>query len=225
MIDRHHAAFHARRHGIRGLGGTGEGVGSQAIGQAVCFFHHLIQILEAGDHRHGAEGFFIHGPRILGHIGHHRGLIEIALIADALAAGMQLAALGLRILHHHLNPRHAAVMRQWPHGGIRRHAIAHLQGFGVGHEFFDEAIIKFFLHQEARGADANLPGIAELGESQRLGCEIKISIVEDNRRRMAAQFHRHALHMLAGQGGKLLTDGGGAREGDFADDRMRDQIR
>ena len=115
-------------------------------------------------------------------------------------------------------------MRERAHGGIRRHAIAHFQGFGVGHEFFDEAIIQFFLHQEARGADADLAGIAELGKSKRLGRQIKIGIVEDNGRRMAAQFHRHALHVLARQCGKLLADGGGAREGDFANDRMRDQI-
>ncbi|MNV71062.1 hypothetical protein D3C71_1640580 [compost metagenome] len=41
---------------------------------------------------------------------------------------------------------------------------------------------------------------------------------------MAAQFHRHALHVLAGQRGQLLAHGRGAGEGDLADDGVRDEV-
>ena len=53
---------------------------------------------------------------------------------------------------------------------------------------------------------------------------IDVGILEHDHRRMAAELHRHPLHVLAGQRRKLLADRGRAGEGDLADDRMRDQI-
>ena len=41
---------------------------------------------------------------------------------------------------------------------------------------------------------------------------------------MAAEFHRHPLHVRAGDRRKLLADGGGAGERHLADDRVRDEV-
>jgi hypothetical protein len=40
---------------------------------------------------------------------------------------------------------------------------------------------------------------------------------------MAAELHGGALHVLAGERGQVLADGGGAGERDLLDQRMRDR--
>ena len=54
---------------------------------------------------------------------------------------------------------------------------------------------------------------------------VHVGVVEDDHRRVAAELHRHPLHVLAGERGELLADDGRAGERDLADHRMRDQVR
>src|SRR5215475_10327394 len=72
---------------------SGEGVGSEAERQPIRLFYGLIKAGEGRDQRKRSEGLVVHrtsGPR---DVCDDRGLEEVALIADTVAAGPDLAAL------------------------------------------------------------------------------------------------------------------------------------
>jgi hypothetical protein len=96
--------------------------------------------------------------------------------------------------------------------------------FAAGDELLHEGLVELLLHQEARGRDADLPGVAELGARERLGGQVEVGVVEDDGRRVPAQLHRHALHVRAGERGELLAHRRGTGEGHLADDRVRDEV-
>ncbi len=68
------------------------------------------------------------------------------------------------------------------------------------------------------------PALRYFAADRIFGGRRHVGVVENDRRRMAAQFHGGALHVQAGQRRQLLADHGRAGEGDFSDHRMRDQI-
>ena len=80
------------------------------------------------------------------------------------------------------------------------------------------------MHQIARGRDADLARVAELGAAADLDGEFQVGVFGHDHRCVAAQFHRHALHVLARQRGQLLAHGRGAGERDLADDGVRNQV-
>ena len=82
-----------------------------------------------------------------------------------------------------------------------------------------EFVLDALVHQEARRRDADLAGVAELGAAGGLDGQRDVGVLGHDHRRVAAQFHRHALHVLAGQRGQLLAHRRRAGEGDLADDR------
>ncbi len=100
--------------------------------------------------------------------------------------------------------------------------VADLHRLGGGDELVDERAIDGLLHQKARRRDADLAGIAELVGGQQLHGAVEIGVLEHDRRRVAAELHRHALHVLAGERGQMLAHRGRAGERDLADDRMRE---
>ena len=88
----------------------------------------------------------------------------------------------------------------------------------------DEFAVNALVHQEAGGGDAHLAGVAEFGATNRLDRLRHIGVFTNDHRRVAAQFHRDAFHVLTGHRGQLLAHGGGAGEGDLADDGVGDQV-
>ena len=68
------------------------------------------------------------------------------------------------------------------------------------------------------------PALRNLARAGGLDGQRDVGVLGDDHRRVAAQLHRHALHVLAGQRGQLLAHRRRAGEGDLADDRVRDQV-
>ncbi len=118
----------------------------------------------------------------------------------------------------------AALIGERPHDDTFFQAVADLDRLRGFHETFKEAIRHTVLYEEAGGSDADLTGIAELGKRGHLDRFFDIGIVKDHHWRMTTEFHRGALHVLAGKGCQMFADRRGAGEGNLADDRMRDQI-
>ena len=108
--------------------------------------------------------------------------------------------------------------------GAAFQAVADLGALGHRDECVDEGLAHVVVHQEARRRDAHLAGVAQLGAAGHLGGLGDVGVGRDDHRRVAAELHRHALHVLAGQRGELLADHRGAGEGDLADHRVRDQV-
>src|SRR6185437_5041199 len=96
------------------------------------------------------------------HAGDNRRLEEVALVADAVAAGRDLAALADRILQHTFDRRDAAIIGQRAHSGIRIEAVANLDRLRALDELLDELVVDAFLDQEAGRRNADLAGIAIL---------------------------------------------------------------
>ncbi len=223
-VDRNHAAFDRGADRCRRLGRACEGVGRKAERQPVGFGRDLVEGRERRDQRERSKRLFVHGARILRHIGYDRRLEEVALVADAVTAGGDGGALGLGVLHHLLDGADATRIGQRTHLAILVHAVADLDGLGTGGELFDELVIDALLHQETRRRNADLAGIAVLRSTEDLGRRCDVRIVEHDRRRMTAQFHGHPLHVLAGQRGELLADIGRTGEGNLPDDRVRNEV-
>ena len=144
MVDRHHAGLDARARSRwrswptwstrRRRGRTAAGWPPSTASS---------KVLERVDDRERAERLLVHRPcASLRHLGDDRRLEEVALVADALAAGADLAALACR------RPR------RWPPSpSLRRglasapmlrafvEAVADLERLGVGDELLDEAVV------------------------------------------------------------------------------------
>ena len=224
VVDRHHAAFEGRADRRHGLGVLGVGVGGQAPGEAVGFLHHAVEILERRDRRQRAERLVVHDLGVERHVGHDGRLVEVALVALALAAGLDLGALGDGIADERVHGVQAALGDERAHAGVGFEAVADLHVLGVGGEALDELRIDLLVHQEAGRRDADLAGVAELVGAQDVHRLLEVGILEHDGRRMAAQLHGDALHVRAGQRRELLADRCRARERHLPDDRMRDQV-
>ena len=56
-----------------------------------------------------------------------------------------------------------------------------------------EGVVDAGLHEEAVGADTGLPGIAILADQRTLDRRVEVGVVEDDERRIAAEFQRYLL--------------------------------
>ena len=209
---------------MHGFHGVGEGVTGQAEGQAVGFGNRVVDVVETADRGDRAKGLVDHHIGVERHMREHRGRKEVALCANALTTREHLGAFGAGVLHDGLHGGQAAIVGQWPHLGACGQAVTHFQGLCLCGKLFGKGVGNAVVHQKAGGRDADLARVAELGRTGRLQGQRDVGVFGQDDRGVAAQFHGHALHVLARQGGQLLAHGGGAGEGDLADQRVRDQV-
>ena len=71
-----------------------------------------------------------------------------------------------------------------------------------------ELINQALVNQEAIGRGAGLTHVAQFGKHCALDRSIQIRIFEDQKRRIATQFHRNLQDLLRSIGDKALTDRG-----------------
>ena len=76
-------------------------------------------------------------------------------------------------------------------GDVRLQTIAEMQLAHRLLEFFSKALIHAVLHVQAVGADAGLTSVTELRCQRAFHGFIKIGIVKDDKRRIAAQLQRY----------------------------------
>jgi len=70
----------------------------------------------------------------------------------------------------------------------RLETVAHLKFFHRGDQFFGKSIINASLDVKPIRADAGLAGIAVFGNNRPFDCSIQISVVENDKRRIASKF-------------------------------------
>src|SRR3546814_16352665 len=83
--------------------------------------------------------------------------------------------------------------------------------------FRSEGVVDALLDREARRRDADLARVAEFLRDDAVERRLKVAVVEDQHRRMAAQFHRDPLHPVGGETHQMLADRGRAGEADLED--------
>jgi hypothetical protein len=86
-----------------------------------------------------------------------------------------------------------------------------------------KGIMDRLVDEEAVGADAGLPGVAELGGQRPFDRRIEIGILEDDERRVAAQFEAHPLDRPGALRGQQLAHRGRAGEGELGHARIGGQ--
>ena len=99
-------------------------------------------------------------------------------------------------------------------------AVGHLELQDGGGEFGGEGVIDAFLNQQAIDADAGLAGIAVFRGHRAGDRRVEIGILEDDERRVAAEFHRNLLDRGGTLGHQHLADFGGPGESDFLHRRI-----
>src|SRR6185436_10061259 len=153
-------------------------VGGEAEGQAVGFPHRVVEALERIDHRHRAEGLDVHRLGVVGDFGDHGRFEEIALVADAVAAGAHFAAVLLRVLDAGFHRARAARIGERAHRRARLQAVADLERLRRLDELVHEAVVDAFLHEEAGRRYADLAGIAVFARGHGPGRDIDVRVVE-----------------------------------------------
>ena len=78
-----------------------------------------------------------------------------------------------------------------------------------------EGIEYGLVHQHVIGGNAHLTGVAEFLRDDHVERLFKVAIVEDQHRRVAAELHRHALHVLPGERPDFLPETREVRESDW----------
>ena len=105
---------------------------------------------------------------------------------------------------------------QRPGGNAVAEPVADIQ---LGHRFGQlggERVINAGLHVDPVGADAGLAVVAEFAQHRAFDRGVEIGIVEDDERRVAAQFHRTFHHLVGGLAQQDAADLGRAGEGELA---------
>ena len=203
---------------------AGECVAGQAVGQAVGLGDGVFQLAEATDGGHGAKGLVVEHLGRQRHICQHGGLPEVAGGADTFTAQRQRGALLHGVLGELGHGGQAARVGQRAHGCAFRRAITNLQAAGVLGQCCAKFFLDAFVHQEARGRNTHLARVAELGGTGRLDGQRNVGVFTHDDRGVAAQLHRHTLHVLACQRGQLFAHRRGAGERDLANDGVGDQV-
>jgi hypothetical protein len=111
-----------------------------------------------------------------------------------------------------------------PEGDTPVQAVTDLEAFHRRLQLLDERVIDAVVHIEAIGANAGLAVVAVLrGHGARDG-GIEVRVLEDDERRIAAQFERELLDVVGALRHQHATDRRGAREAQLADDRIAGQL-
>ena len=139
----------------------------------------------------------------------------------ALAAGQQATALGQCIGHMLFHLGHGLGVNQRALRDARLDAIAHLQLGHGSHQFFGKRVIHTVLHVQAVGAHASLARVAVFRGDGAFHGRIQVGVVEDDERRIAAQFQREFLDRRRALLGQQAAHLRRARKRQLAHDGVR----
>ncbi len=79
------------------------------------------------------------------------------------------------------------------------------------------------MHEQAVRRGAGLAAVAEFREQRPLDGQVEVGVLEDEERRVAAELHRDAEHLVGGVGDQATADFGRSRERQLAQPRVLDQ--
>ncbi|MNQ19370.1 hypothetical protein D3C85_324330 [compost metagenome] len=145
----------------------------------------------------------------------HRRLDELA-IARGNTAAEQTAALTQGIVDMLGDLAHRRRIDQRAGGHALLQAVADLELADLFHQALGEALVDALLHQDAIGADAGLPGVAELALHDPGHRLFQVGVVEHDKGRIAAQLEAEALDLIGALAHQQAAHSGRACEGNLA---------
>jgi len=224
VVDVDVAGFERVRRGVRVPARRREHVGRQTVRQRVGAADDVVEVVEAREGRDRAEGLGGHQHRVVGQSGDDGWREEVAAIGQPLAAELDARAAPVRVVDELLHRRHAPLVRERTHARALVESGADLHLARLLEEAGEEAVVDLLVQIEARGRHADLPRVAELEGLQQVGGALDVGVFEDEDRRMPAQLHRRALHVLRRERGELLAHRHRSGERNLAHDRRADQV-
>ena len=140
------------------------------------------------------------------------------------AAGDHLRAFGDGIGNVFFNFGHGFLVDQRAGGDAVLQAVANAQFFHRLLQLLGETVIHPVLDVQAVGADAGLPGVAELRRQRPLDGFIEVGIVKDDKRRVAAQLQGDFFDVFRALLHQLAANLGRAGKGELAHQRVAGQF-
>ena len=199
---------------------------AESVGRVVCDRDGLV-LAPVRDHReHRPEDLFLRDLHRVVDVGEDRRLDEEAL-AKALRRVPAADRPRALLLARSEVPRDPVALPRADdgpdvRGGVQR--IAELHRADRGAEGLDDLLIAGTRREDSRLCTAGLAVIQERRAEQRLERRPEIDVLEDDRRRLAAELEGAASDQLAAEAPDAAAGGGAAREADLVDAGMADQI-
>ena len=209
-----------RTESISNLNGGGEvssvDSGGQAVGGVVADLDDVRLSLELGDCADGAKDLFLLDLHVLGHVGEDGRLDEVALVALALATGLDRGA-GLLTL---LNVGHDAVeLKLGDLGSLEGVLLEGVTDSVLGcalPEALKELVVDLLLDVDTRTGAAALSVVEVDTKVDPVDSLVDVGISEDNVRALTTKLERNLLQVGASSSlHDLATDNSGTSEGDL----------
>ena len=175
-------------------------VGDEAVLGRVGRGDRLVVGVEGPHRRDGAEDLLVEQARVVGDVGEHRRLVEVAGAVDARAADEHLGAALARVVDELGDLAALVVVDQRADLDVGLGAAADLHVADLRRELLGELVGDRAGDVEAVGRRARLAAVAHLGDQRALDRGVDVGVVEDQERRVAAELHRHAQDLV----GRLL---------------------
>ena len=166
--------------------------------------------------RHRTEDLLVEQVGVVGDVGQHCRVVEVAGAVARVAADDRLRAASDRVLDELGDLAALAVVDQRPDldavlGAAPDLHRAHLLG-----ELLGELVGDLLGDVEAVGGRARLADVAHLRDHRALDRGVDVGVVEHDERRVSAELHRQPQQVLRGLLHQLAADLGRAGEGQLA---------
>src|SRR5437870_5574847 len=172
----------------------------KAILNVVSYRDGIFEIV-AGDDRHdGAEDFFLGDAHLGIDVDEHRRLHEPAVLIFAFVEALTAADHSRAFVFADVDIVQVSLQLSLVNCGTHVHAliqaIADPQPLGTVHVAFHELVVDALLHDDAAGRGAPLASGAEAAPQSAVDGEVKVRVIEDDHRILAAEFERAVLEAL-----------------------------
>src|ERR1700737_2786141 len=185
----------------------------EAVLDAVGPLDRLVLVGEALHRDHRPEDLLLDHLVLLLQPIDHGGLVEVAPVADLVAAGHDLGVLG-RALDKALDPRHLVGVVERTVGGVGVTGGAGPGVPGLLREGCNEVVVDPRRRQHPGGGGAVLAGVEVPGAGDALGRRIDIGVVEYDHGRLAAELQVNLLEVGGRRLGDFDAGGNAAGDGD-----------
>src|SRR5450830_91199 len=227
-VDPADTGFQLMNHAVGAVQVLGDYTGGQAEVGVVGATDHFFFGFVAEDAHHRAEDFFADDGHVIAAIGEHgrrdKGALGEFTGGQAFATTQQARAFFLALGDVAQHAFHMGEADQGAEVGVLVFRVADADPRHTLDDLGFESGFQMARHKHTGAIGADLAGAVEVGHHRGVGGAVEVGVVENDQRRLAAQFHGHVLERRAGSAGHdFLAGVGAAGEGDFLDARVLGQ--
>ena len=201
---------------------AGHVVRREAVGRPVRDRDRLVLGLEPADRRHRAECLLAAHAHPGADAREDRRAVELAL--DPVATGHELGPRLERVGDVALDLLDRRLVDERPDLDAVGEAVRDGERLNRGREALEEHVVDPGLHEHPVRGDAGLAGVPELAHERRIHRDIKVGVVEDDERSIAAKLQRDLLDLIRALTHQQLSHLGRPGEAELAHARVGRQL-